>query len=59
MIGSKVGIAIKYTQFVSTLLVNRANYLRRKMKTLSGGDPSAGGSRGCDAHANSASRGEG
>lgn len=39
MIGSKVGIAIKYTQRVSTLLVNRANYLRRKMKTLSGGAP--------------------
>lgn len=39
MIGNKLGIVINYTQRLGTVLVNRANDLRTKMKGLSGGAP--------------------
>lgn len=39
LIGAKIGVAIKYTKRIHTILVQRANYLKRQRKTLTGGAP--------------------
>lgn len=38
-IGSKLQTIIMYTERLHTLLVNRANYLKRQMRVLTGGSP--------------------
>ncbi len=39
LLGTNIGVVINYTKRVHTYLVNRANYLKRQMKVLSGGAP--------------------